>query len=112
MEMSRFLLFGKQLPKKFWVKVVNVSLYLLNRLPTKALEFKTPYETGHRTKPIVSNLKFFGSICYTHVPSIKRDKLEHKANVRIFVGYSSSTKSYRVYDLKTNKLIVSRNVKN
>nr|XP_048326779.1 MDIS1-interacting receptor like kinase 2-like [Ziziphus jujuba var. spinosa] len=40
-----------------------------------------------------------------------RDKLDQKADMGIFVGYSSNTKGYRVYHLKTNKLIVSKNVK-
>ena len=44
MEMCRCLMFEKHLPKKFWAEGVNTSVYLLNQLPTKALEFKTPYE--------------------------------------------------------------------
>ena len=44
MEMSRCLLFEKKLPKSFWAKAVNTSIYLLNRLSTKALKNKTPFE--------------------------------------------------------------------
>ena len=44
METSKCLIFEKHLPKKFWAEAVNTSVYLLNRLPTKALEFETPYE--------------------------------------------------------------------
>lgn len=90
---------------------MNISIYLLNRLPTKTLEFKTLYKAWYRTKPFINHLKFFGSIYYTYVPKIKRNKLEHKSNVRIFVGYKNNTKGYRLYDLKTNKLVVSKDVK-
>ena len=96
MEMYRCLMFEKHLPKKFWAEGVNTSVYLLNRLPTKALEFKTPYEIWYGVTPSLKHLKVFGSICYVHVPKIKRDKLDQKADIGIFVGYSSNTKGYRV----------------
>ena len=43
MEMARCLMFEKGLPKKFWVEAVNTAVYLLNRLPTNALEEKTSF---------------------------------------------------------------------
>jgi transposase InsO family protein len=43
MEMFRRLLFGKKMPKEFWVEAINTSVYLLNRLPTKTLKGKTPF---------------------------------------------------------------------
>ena len=65
----------------------------------------------HGVKPTVEHLKVFGSICHTHVPEMKRNKLDHKSEICIFVGYSSNTKGYRVFNVKTNKLVVSRDVK-
>ncbi|XP_022717694.1 uncharacterized protein LOC111276161 [Durio zibethinus] len=44
MEMARCMLFEKNLSKKFWAETVNTSVYLLNRLPTKALKGNTPFE--------------------------------------------------------------------
>ncbi|RVW26560.1 Copia protein [Vitis vinifera] len=43
-EMTRFLLHDKGLPKKFWAEAAHTSVFLLNRLPTKALQQKTPFE--------------------------------------------------------------------
>lgn len=111
MEMARCMLFEKNLPKKFWAEAANTSVYLLNRLPTKALKGKTPYEAWHGNKPSVQHLKIFGSICYVFVPEIKRDKLDQKADVCIFLGYSSVTKGYRAYNPITGKVTISRNVK-
>jgi hypothetical protein len=37
------------------------------------------------------------TICYVHVPWIKRDKLDKKAILGIFIGYSSVLKTYKVY---------------
>ena len=57
MEMARCLLFEKDLPKSFWTEVVNTSVYLLNLLPTKALNDKTPFEAWFERKPLVEHLR-------------------------------------------------------
>ncbi|KAK2426495.1 hypothetical protein QL285_025158 [Trifolium repens] len=64
MEMARCLLHEKELPKKFWAEAANTAVFLLNRLPTKALQKKTPFEAWiylpHNGKVIVSrDVKFF-----------------------------------------------------
>ena len=43
-KMARCVLFEKDLPKKFWAETVNTTVFLLNRLPTRALQNKTSYE--------------------------------------------------------------------
>ena len=43
MEMTRCLLHDKGLPKKFWAEATHTSVFLLNRLPTKALQQKSPF---------------------------------------------------------------------
>jgi hypothetical protein len=111
MEMARCLLFEKDLPKKFWAEAVNTAVFLLNRLPTRALQHKTPYEVWHGYKPSLQNLKVFGCLCFTHIPQVKRDKLDRKAKAGIFVGYSNVTKGYRVYQPATEKVIISRDIK-
>ncbi|RVW71674.1 Retrovirus-related Pol polyprotein from transposon TNT 1-94 [Vitis vinifera] len=111
MEMTRCLLFEKIMPKCFWAEAVNTAVYLLNRLPTKAVKNKTSFEAWYGVKPAVEHLKVFGSLCYTHVPDVKRDKLDYKAEMGIFLGYSSTSKGYRVFNLKTKKIMVSRDIK-
>ena len=44
MEMARCLLLERKIPNQFWAEAVNTSVYLLNKLPTKALQDMTPYE--------------------------------------------------------------------
>ena len=61
-------------------------------------------------KPSVSHLKIFGCICYAHVPSEKRIKLDEKSQKCVFLGYSDVTKGYRLLYVKTNKFVVSRDV--
>jgi len=52
----------------------------------------------------------FGCLCFSHIPQAKRDKLDKKSEPGIFVGYSSSSKAYKVYQPQTGKIIVNRDV--
>ncbi|XP_016747483.1 uncharacterized protein [Gossypium hirsutum] len=92
------------------VEAVNVAVYLQNRLPTKAMKEKTLFEAWFGCKPSVSHLKIFCCICYVHIPTIKTDKLDKKAQPGIFMGYSNNNKSYRFSDLSSNKAFASKDV--
>ena len=81
-----------------------------SRRPIKELKDKTPVEACSGIKPSVSHSKIFGCICYAHVPDEKRTKLDEKSQKCVFLGYSDVTKGYRLLDVKTNKLVVSRYV--
>ena len=100
MEMARCLLFEKNMQKKFWAEAVHTSVYLLNRLPIRALNKKTPYEAWFGVKPSVNHLKIFGSLCYVYVPDVKRKKLDQRSLEGVFLGYSSNNKGYRVFDVQ------------
>ncbi|XP_031285993.1 uncharacterized protein LOC116144684 [Pistacia vera] len=91
-------------------EAVNTGVYLRNRLPTRALISQTPFEAWIGVKPVVDNLKVFKSVCYVLVPTAKRSKLEDKALTRIFIGYSSKSKAYRLYIPDSKKILVSRDV--
>lgn len=110
MEMAICLLLERKIPNQFWAEAVNIFVYLLNRLPTKALQDMTPYEAWCGNKPSIHHLRIFGCICYYRVPETKRSKLDNKAYKGIFMGYSSS-KGYKIFCFKSDKLILSREVK-
>ncbi|GKB98527.1 retrovirus-related pol polyprotein from transposon TNT 1-94 [Tanacetum coccineum] len=84
MEMARSMLYEKKLPKTFWAETVATSVYLLNRLATKAMSSKTPIKAWSRTKLSIQHLKAFGSISYYRILEIKRSKLDAKARKGIF----------------------------
>lgn len=56
------------------------------------------------------HLKVFGCICYSQVPKEKRYKLDETSERCIFTGYSSQSNGYRLYNLKINKIVISRDV--
>ena len=47
---------------------------------------------------------------YIHIPKEKRKKLDPSRKKGIFVGYSESSKSYRIYFLGFKKIDISRDV--
>jgi hypothetical protein len=57
----------------------------------------TPEEAFLGKKPNVENLRIFGCPVYSHIPKDKRNKLEPSGKKGIFVGYSESSKAYRIY---------------
>ena len=107
MKMTRCLLYEKNLPKELWAKTSNTTVFLLNRLPTSALEKKTPFEAWSSIKPTLKNLKVFGYLCFSYIPQVKRDKPEKKSEPGVFVGYSLVSKDYIIYQPKYGKVITS-----
>ncbi|MCO5588630.1 hypothetical protein L7F22_042587 [Adiantum nelumboides] len=110
MEMARCMLKAKSLPHKLWMEAVACAAHVLNRCPTRALKTITPYESWYDKKPSVNYLRVFGCLAYAHIPQQLRGKLDDKAVKCIFVGYSSGSKGYRLYNPATNKIFESHDV--
>jgi len=108
--MTRSMLKQKNLPHKFWGETVTTSAYILNKCPTKKLKLKVPEEARCGRKPSVKNLKVFGSLCYKHVPDVRRSKLEDKSEIMILTRYHP-TGAYKLYNPVTQKVHISRDVK-
>ena len=100
------------MPKEYWEEDAHTSVlvFLLTRLPSKALEGKIPFEIWYGYTPSLKNLKVFGCLCFTYVPQSKIDKLDKKVESGIFVGYSTISKAYRVFQPHTRKILVSKDV--
>ena len=108
--MTRCMLHEKELPKKLWAEAANTSVYLLNRMSTRALHKKTPFEAWFGYKPYLQHLKVFGCVCFSHVPQVKRDKLDKKSEPGVFIGYSSPSKAYKIFQPQNGRILVSRDV--
>ena len=52
----------------------------------------------------------FGCLCFSYIPKVKRDKLDKKSVPDIFIGYSSVSKAYKVFQPQTENIIFSRDV--
>lgn len=109
MNMGLCMLATKAVPKEFWLKAANWDTHILNRCPTSYLQHTTPKEACNRTKPSVEHFKVFGCIVI-HIPNAKRKKRDEKSSKCVFIGVSEESKGLRVYDPKTEKTIISRDV--
>ena len=83
---------------------------MLFRSPSNAIRNKTPYEMWYGHVPSVKHLRVFGSTCYALIPMIHRNKLGARCRKCIFLGYSNTSKEYRLYDEVKKKFVVSRDV--
>ncbi|KAL5545088.1 hypothetical protein UlMin_008872 [Ulmus minor] len=100
-EMARTLLNENNLPKYFWGEAVHTSCYVLNRVSIRPILKKTPYELWKGKKPNISYFKVFGCKCFILNQKDDLGKFDSKSDVGIFLGYSTSSKAFRVYNRRT-----------
>ena len=108
LEKVRCMLSNVGLGKQFWAEAVMYASHLINRLPSAALNGKTPLEVWFG-KPIndYDTLHVFGSTAYYYV---KESKLDPWAKKALFMGVTSGVKGYRLWCLSSKKTISSRDV--
>nr|XP_009758219.1 PREDICTED: uncharacterized protein LOC104210944 [Nicotiana sylvestris]XP_016445225.1 PREDICTED: uncharacterized protein LOC107770429 [Nicotiana tabacum] len=70
---------------------------------------KSPFELLYAKPTVVEHLKVFGCLCYA-VNLPKGDKFIARAKAVVFLGYSVTQKGYKLLDLETKQLFVSRDV--
>ena len=76
------------------------------RLGTK----KTSYELWRGRKPNVKYFRIFESTCFILKDRENVGKFDSRSDEGIFLGYSSTSKAYRVYNKRIMKVIETVNV--
>lgn len=109
-EVTRSLIHDKNMPGRFWAEAMNTAGYVINRLPSQSLDYKSPYEKLTGNKPNVKYFRVFGCVCYVFVPNHLRHKMDKKAVRCVFVGYDLEKKGWRCMEPNTGRIYVSRNV--
>ena len=99
-----------KLPMKMWGEAVRHSVYILNRVPTRALSKLTPYEARYERKPNLKFIRVFGCLAYMKTPDKGVRKLDDRSKRVINLGKEPGTKGYRLYDPENDKVFVSRDV--
>ncbi|GJT74967.1 retrovirus-related pol polyprotein from transposon TNT 1-94 [Tanacetum coccineum] len=66
---------------------------------------KTPYELLHDKPLDLSYLHVFGALCYPTNDSENLGKLQPKADIGIFIGYTPTKKAFRIYNRHTRRII-------
>ncbi|KAJ0038876.1 hypothetical protein Pint_22055 [Pistacia integerrima] len=110
LNVARALLFQAGLPLIYWNESILTTTYIINRLPTPLLDNKTPYELLFHKPPKYAHMRIFGSLCFVSTFSHNRKKFDPRGRACIFLGYPFGTKGYKLLDIKTSTIFISRDV--
>nr|GEY56178.1 ribonuclease H-like domain-containing protein [Tanacetum cinerariifolium] len=107
----RTMLADLKLPTTFWAEAVNTACYVQNRVLVIKLHNKTPYELFLGRKHALSFMRPFGC----HVIFLNTidhlGKFNEKADEGFFVGYSTNSKAFRIFNSRTRILEENLHVK-
>ncbi|GJX28019.1 putative ribonuclease H-like domain-containing protein [Tanacetum coccineum] len=103
-EAARTMLADSKLPTTFWAEAVSTACYVQNRILVVKPHNKTPYELFRGFKPALSFMKPFG--CHVTILNTldSLGKFDGKSDEGFFVGYSLSSKAFRVYNTRTRRV--------
>lgn len=109
-EMARGCLKEMKLRLKLWGDAIRHAIYLLNKLPTRALSGKTSYEAWIDKKQDIGHVRIFGCLAHMRVPRVQTSKLDDRSIKTGNLGKEPRTKAYRLYNLEKNRVCLSRGV--
>ena len=103
------MLAQNSLPQSLWVEAVNIGCHTQNRSIIHRRFNKTRYQIINNRIPTVKYFKVFGR-CFVLNEKDDRGKFRAKADEIIFIGYSSTSKAFKVYNRSTHEVMESIHV--
>lgn len=104
---TRSLLISSNLPRTLWGEAMVTAADLIN-IRFKRTINTSPYFAYYNKLPTIKHLKVWGTPAYTLIPKEKRSShlksLGPKSRKRYLVGYTESTKIFKLYDKQTRKV--------
>ncbi|GJS02902.1 putative ribonuclease H-like domain-containing protein [Tanacetum coccineum] len=93
-----------KLPTIFWAEAVTTACYVQNRVLVVKPHNKTPYELFRGIKPALYFMRLFG--CHVTILNTLDNlgKFDGKSDEGFFVGYSLSSKAFKVYNTRTRRV--------
>ncbi|KAL0426174.1 UNVERIFIED_CONTAM: Retrovirus-related Pol polyprotein from transposon RE1 [Sesamum radiatum] len=110
LQIARALMFQSAIPSKFWTEAILTATFIVNRLPTSVLQWKSPYEVLYNKPVDYSVLKVFGCLAFATNLQPHKSKFAKRAHRCIFVGYAPGQKGYKLFDLDDNVMLISCDV--
>nr|GEU80397.1 hypothetical protein [Tanacetum cinerariifolium] len=103
-EAAKTMLADAKLPVTFWAEAVNTACYVQNKVLVNKSQNKTPYELFNGRTPAIGFLKPFG--CHVMILNTLDNlgKFEAKGDGGYFIGYSMSSKAFRVFNKRTKRV--------
>ncbi len=110
LNMATTMLSSKNIAKRFWAEAISIACYVSNRVYLRPGTSKTPYELWSGKKPTIKYFKVFGSTCYVLRDREHLGKFDEKSDEAMLLGYSTTSRAYRVYNIRTHSVEESINV--
>nr|GEW73210.1 ribonuclease H-like domain-containing protein [Tanacetum cinerariifolium] len=104
-EAARTMLCAAKVPLFFWAKAIATTCFTQNRSLVIPRHEKIPYHIINDRKPSVKFFRIFSSLCYIVRDGENLDKMKEKGDASIFVGYSTQSRAYRVFNKRTRVIV-------
>nr|GEY03447.1 hypothetical protein [Tanacetum cinerariifolium] len=104
-EAARTMLSATKVPLFFWVEAIATACFTQNHSLVIPRHKKTPYHIINDQKPSVKFFHIFGSVCYIVIDGENLDKMKEKGGACIFVGYSTQSGAYMIYNKRARVII-------
>ncbi|GKC00492.1 integrase, catalytic region, zinc finger, CCHC-type containing protein [Tanacetum coccineum] len=104
-EAARIMLSAAKVPLFFWAEAIASACFTQNSSLVIPRHEKTPYHIINGRKPSVNFFHIFGSLCYIIRDGENLDKMKEKGDACIFVGYSTQSRAYRVYNKRIRVIV-------
>ncbi|RVW47053.1 Retrovirus-related Pol polyprotein from transposon TNT 1-94 [Vitis vinifera] len=109
-DMVRSMISHSTLPESLWGEAIKTVVYILNRVPSKAVA-KTPYELWTSKKPSIRHLHVWGCPAEARPYKPNEKKLDSRTVSCYFVGYSERSRGFKFYDPSTRSFFEMGNAK-
>jgi hypothetical protein len=109
-EMARTMIKDSKLTDIFWTHAIHTTVHIQNKVILINNTDRTPYEPWKGRPANVKHFRVFGSKFYIKREDGRMGKFESHVDRGVLVGYSSTRKSYKCYNLILNKVLESINV--
>ncbi|GKC31700.1 putative ribonuclease H-like domain-containing protein [Tanacetum coccineum] len=103
-EAARTMLADFKLHTIFWAEAVSTACYVHNRVLVVKPHNKTPYKFFRGFEPALSFMRPFGCLVTILNTLDKLGKFDSKSDEGFFVGYSLSSKDFKVYNTRTRRV--------
>ena len=109
-KMARVMLNSKNLSSRLQAKAVNTAHYTINRVFLRPGTNKISYKIQRGKKPNLSHFHVFGCTCYILNDREQLGKFQAKSDKNVFLDYSTNSRAYRIFNLRTKIIMKSINV--
>ena len=112
----RTLLRDSGLGHSYWAEAAAYSIATRNLIPSRRHPGRIPLESFTKKRQSVAHLRVFGAKCWAKIPTVHGvqvtggSKLDHRSTECRLLGYAPGGGNYRVQDMSTKRVFVSRDV--